>query len=331
MIQQIRLFLGPARIQALFFLLAFTGLGNLLLNVVVDEVSWARDAQTVLVFVFLIGGAVIVIGRLSPMERGRWTAILSPALGAVILGAFIVPRWFLATLGLAAGWMVAGGFLFRQRGPMEYREAVRHLRKNRYAEAAKELDALIKQDSRNLDHHHFRAEIFRVWGKLDRARKDYLRMTELDSKSAAAYNGLAEVELQMEHYDRAHEAAIRALELAPDDWVAFYNLGIIEDRLGASEAVIEHLDRALAIKISDPRHRLLAYLFKARAYARLGDTDSALEAAQQLKKHRSGLNEWQILLQNDQASTLRAMLEDDIQTVQGLLTGELTVEALTDG
>jgi predicted Zn-dependent protease len=106
---------------------------------------------------------------------------------------------------------------------------------------------------------------------------------------------------------------------------------MIEDRLGASEAVIEHLDRALEIKIDDARHRLLAWLFLARAYARLGDSDAAGNAVARLKKLRGGLNEWQILLQNDQSDTLRAMLESDVQTAQALVDGTLDVKTLAHG
>ena len=331
MLQRFRFFLGPARTQALFFLLAFTGLGNLILNVFVEESSWARDGQTLLVFVFVVGATVLIIGRLSPENRTRWIAILAPAFGAAILGVFVIPDLLLVTLGLAIGWVVAGMFLFRGRGPMEYREAVRHLHKGRYGEAVKVMDHLINQESDNADHYHFRAEVFRVWGKLGRARRDYLKLTQLVPDSAAAFNGLAEVELQAGRYDPAHDAAVRALEQAPNDWVAYYNLGMIEDRLGASEAVIEHLERALEIRINDSRHRLLAWLFLARAYARLGDLDAARDAISWLRKLRGGLNEWQILLQNDQAETLRAMLEADVQTVQTLVDGDLDAEALANG
>jgi tetratricopeptide (TPR) repeat protein len=331
MIQRFRLFLGPTRLQTLFLLLAFTGLGNLILNVLVEDYTWVRDAQTVLVFVFLIGTATIIVGRLSPIERGRWTAILVPAFGALIIGTFFVPKYFLVALGLAVGWIIASMLLFKGSGPVEYKQAVRHLRKNRYAEAVKELDALIKQDAKNPAHYHFRAEIFRVWGRLNQARNDYTKMTRLDPNSAMAYNGLAEIELQAKQYDAAHQAAIRAQELAPNDWVALYNLGTIEDRLGASEAVIEHLEQALEIKISDSRHRSLAYLFLARAYSRLGDMDAAGDTVKTLKRYRGGLNEWQVLLQSDQAKTLRDMLGDDVETALALVAGKIDVEALADG
>ncbi len=183
----------------------------------------------------------------------------------------VLPQFALALIGAAAGWIVAGAFLFRARAPMEYQKAVKHLRKSEYAEAVQTMDILIKSEPRDPNHYRFRAELLRLWGKLDKARKDYQRMTELDPQSAVAYNGLAEVYLQSGDYDPALEAAQRAAELAPDEWVAYYNLGMIEDRLERSPDVIEHLERALALKVPDARHRLLMYLYIARANARLGN------------------------------------------------------------
>lgn len=331
MLQRLHLFLGPTQTRRLFLLLAFTGLANLILNAFVDELPWARDGQTALVLVFLIGTTGLIVARLSPQERARWIAILAPAIGALIIGVVVAPDQLLVALGLALGWIVAGMFLFRSRGPMEYREAVKHLHKGRYDEAIQILDRLIKQEPEKADHYHFRAEVFRVWGKLDRSRRDYQHLTQLVPESAVAFNGLAEVELQAARYDPARDAAIRALERAPDDWVAHYNLGMIEDRLGASEAAIDHLDRALELRISDARHLLLAWLFLVRAYARLGDFEAARSGVARLRKLRGGLNEWQVLLQNDQAETLRAMLEEDVQTAQALVDGDLEVEAFANG
>ena len=45
------------------------------------------------------------------------------------------------------------------------------------------------------------------------------------------HNGLAEVELQAGRFEAAQKAAHKAQELAPQEWVAAYNLGMIEDRL----------------------------------------------------------------------------------------------------
>lgn len=322
------LFLGTARLRALFILIAATGLVSLILNGVTGD--WVTPVQSLLLVVALVGSAIIIISKMDAEDRGRWLALLLPSIGAVVLALTVLPQFMLPLFGGALGWLVAGIFFFRTRGPMEYQEAVKHLRRNEYAEAVKTMDILIKQQPRDPNHYRFRAELLRVWGKLDKAKKDYQRMTELEPRSAVAFNGLAEVLLQAGDYEPARVAAQRAAELAPDEWVALYNLGMIEDRLGRSEDVIEHLSAALALKVPDARHRLLMYLYLARAYARLGDTTAAQDATIQVRKHKNGLGEWQKLLQSEQAETLRATLGDDIATAAELAAGRSDVMTLAE-
>ncbi|HLU12092.1 MAG TPA: tetratricopeptide repeat protein [Oceanobacillus sp.] len=330
MIERFRLFLGPARLRSIFFLIALTGLASLILNAVVDEYDWVRPVQTLLALAAVVGVLVIIGGRLEPEDRGRLAALLLPALGAITLGLTILPHLLLPLAGAAAGWIVAGLLLFRSRAPMEYQKAIRHLRKNEYEAAVKTMDGLIKAQPDDPNHYRFRAELLRLWGKLDRARRDYIRMTELDPNSAVGYNGLAEVSLQEGNHERAHEAAVRAAELAPDDWVALYNLGMIEDRLKQNAQAIEHLQQALELKVPDVRHRLLIHLYLARAYARTGEMERASEQLAAIKKHRSGLEEWQKILENEQAATLRSVLGSDVQAAQELVDGKLTLENLAE-
>jgi Tfp pilus assembly protein PilF len=329
MFKRISLFLGPDRLRNLFLLLAFTGLANLILNVFADESPWARDGQTILVIVWLIGSAWIVISAMQPYERGRWLGILAPAIGAIGLG-LIVPRFFGLAIGAAIGWVLAGALIFRPRGPEEYRAAVRYLRKSQYKEAVDEMTDLIKREPKVAGHYRFRAELLRLWGKLDRARRDYKKMAELEPELAVAWNGLAEVELQSGNYEAAHNAALKALDLAPGEWVAAYNLGMIEDRLGQAEAAIDHLQQALDAKVPDARHRLLIYLYLTRAHLRLGDRDAAEKTLDKLRNHGGGLNEWEVILQSEQADTLRAVMEEDIETVKALVTGEMALDDLSE-
>ncbi|GAB4508516.1 MAG: hypothetical protein OHK0046_01190 [Anaerolineae bacterium] len=328
MFKQFQLFLGQERLRALVLLLGLTGLFSLILNTVVEDYDWVRPAQTILAFVFLIGAAIIIGTRLDPFERGRWASLLVPALGAVALGAFVIPQYLGLLVGASIGWVVAGIFIFRPRGPMAYQQAVKHLRRSEYADAVKVMDEVIKDDPNQPNHYRFRAEILRLWGKLDRARRDYEKMIQIDPESAVAYNGLAEVLLQAGQYAQAQTAALKAYELAPDEWVAAYNLGMIEDRLGDAPNALRHLDLALNTKVPDARHRLLIHFYRARAHARLGDFEAARAAVEIIKKQRGGLNEWQMILESEQAETLRAVLAADIQAAEALVNDEMTVEAL---
>ncbi|MBC7812408.1 MAG: tetratricopeptide repeat protein [Burkholderiales bacterium] len=331
-INQIRVFIGPARLRALFLLLAGTGILSLVLNGFVDQYEWVRAVQTLLAIGFLIGAALIIGSRLPREERLRWLAIIAPSIGLLALGLTVLPHLLLPLAGGAIGWIIAGLFLFRSKVRMEYQQAVKHLRRSEYEEAVTVMDGLIQREPNNSAHYRFRAELLRLWGKLDRARRDYQRMAEITSDSAVAYNGLAEVLLQMNRYEDAERAAERAYGLAPDDWVAAYNLGMIEDRLATqSKDVIEHLQWALELGVPDVRHRLLIHLYLIRAYTRLAEKEAASAQLEELKRNRDGLSEWQTLLQSEQASALRAALGADVEEAQRLVSGELGLEALAQG
>ncbi len=327
--RRILIFLGPTGSRALFILLAGTGLTSLVLNAVGQQVAWVQPVQTVLALAFILGTLVIIFTRLPSEERGRWTGILMPVLLALIFGLFVAPQFLGVLIGGSLGWIVAAGFITRNRMPVDYRQAIKHLRKNNYAEAVRSMDQVIKDEPNHAQHYKFRAEIYRIWGKLDRSVRDYQRMTELVPESPVAFNGLAEVYLQRGEYPRALEAARKAHELAPGDWVALYNLGMIEDRLKLSDEVVAHLSAVLRMKIKDVRHRALIHLYLVRAYARLGHADSALEHVDALKKHTSGLHEWETILKDQQAETLRAVIGADVDLAMELASGSLTVVDLT--
>lgn len=327
-LNRVQFFLGPERSRIFVVWLGLTGLASLILNVIVNDYDWVRPVQSLILIAFLIGAAVIFGGRMMPDERSRWLGILIPAFGALFLGFVIVPQWSLPLVGAAVGWVIAGLFLSRSKMPQEYREAVRHLRKNHYPEAVKIMDGVIKAQPNEPNHYRFRAEILRVWGKLDRARRDYQTMTQIAPDSALAFNGLAEVCLQARNYPAALEAAQRAQELAPDDWVTYYNLGMIEDRLGQSEQVITHLKRALELKIRDVRHTVLIHFYLARAYSRSGQVEAAREEIKQVRRHQDGLDEWHKLLESEQAGTLRTALGADIEAAQQAANNQLEPAAL---
>jgi tetratricopeptide (TPR) repeat protein len=258
MIEQFRLFLGPARLRAFFLLLALTGLASLILNAL--DVSWATSAQMLMVLVFVVGALVIIGGRLDSDSRNRWVAILIPAVGLILLGFIALPQFLLPLLGAAIGWIVAGALLFRRRMPKEFQAAIKSMRKSNYHDAVQSMNALIREDDQNEHYYRLRAEIFRLWGKLDRARKDYEQMIVIAPESAVAFNGLAEVHLQAGKFEDARAAGLVAFDLAPDEWVAAYNLGMIDDRLRESASAVEHLGLALQRNVPDARHRLLIHL-----------------------------------------------------------------------
>ncbi len=324
MIRRMQSFLGPRRFRAFLALLAATGLASLALNVLVQGSPVATGIQSLLLVIFILGSSVIVLGRLPTEERLRWLGIIVPSALAIVIGSLAFPHLTGLFVGAGLGWIVAGIFIFRDpRGPQNYRAAVKAMRRGDYQSAISSMSAEIREKPDQAQHFRFRAELHRLAGDLDSARADYRQMAELNAQSAVAYNGLAEVELQARRYEEAMQAARVAHELAPDEWVAAYNLGMIEERLRQDDAALRHLSDALALEIPDSRHRLLVHLYLWRVYQRRGDLDSAGDSLAALKREKAGLEEWKVIMSADEAQALRAVLSDDIEEARRLIKDEL--------
>lgn len=330
MIQNFKTWLGEGRFWALIGMLIVTGLGSLVFQFTGIENTVVT--QNALVGAFLVGSILLIGSRMDTAQRGRWAAILVPSFGLVLLGVLFLPQYLWIFLGGAFGWAVISLLLFGdERTPMQYRQAVKAMRDKDYKKAIDTMDDLIKQEADDPNHYRFRAELLRLWGKLGRARRDYQTMldkSETDEDRAVAYNGIAEVDLQAGNYQEALDAAQSAYDLAPDEWVAAYNLGMIADRLQDSPRALESLQKALNAEIADSRHRLLVYLWQLRAYARLNQLDDAESALANLKNERKGLKEWQKILPDEQAKVLRDVLEDDVKLIEQLINGDIQPTAL---
>ena len=320
---------GTARLRAFFLLFALTGLASLVLNALdARENPWATPLQTLLAFSVPVGAVVIYVSGHDPSSRRRSIIILLPVALALVLTLVVEANLRLPLAGVALGWALAGWFLFRPGQPRQVRNAIRALRRGRRDEALAAMDEIIKLEPEVAAHYRLRAEILRLDGRLSRASHDYRRMTRLAPDDAGAWNGLAEVLLQAGRHQEALEAARQAARLAPGDWVASYNQGMIEDRLGLARPALEHAGEALAANVPDARHRLLLNLYLARARMRLGDRARAEEALKQLRREGKGLEEWQRLLEHEQAATLRVVLEEDIQLARMLMKDDAALDGL---
>lgn len=325
-INRFKNWLGTRRFYLLLGMFASTGILSFALFF--WDVPEKIAAQNALALASLAGAAWLIMGRFDSEIRRTWTAILLPAFGLVVLGIVIVQQYQLAFLGAAFGWIIVGLLLFgKTQAPMQYRAAIKAMRKNDFKQAVSLMDDLIKLESDTPQHYRFRAELLRLSDKLGRARNDYQKMAKIShdkgdiAQEAVAYNGLAEIELQAGNYQTALEAAQKAYELAPQEWVAAYNLGMIQDRMKASEQVIQSLEQALAAKVPDARHRLLIYFYMLRAYSRLKETAKAQDTLQKLQRESKGLKEWELILQDEQATVLRDVLGADIQLASQLING----------
>ncbi|NDJ86423.1 MAG: tetratricopeptide repeat protein [Chloroflexi bacterium] len=330
MLRQFWTWLGPARQRLLIAALVVTGMASLLLRAFVDA-DWSITAQTLLALGFLAVMTATIGSRMPPPARGRLFFTIGPALGLVTVGLFLSNDLFPVILGLAFGWLLAAQFFMRDTMQMEYRKAIKHMRKQEYKQAIRVITELIKREPDNPEHVHFRAKLNQLSGQTAKAIRDFEKVVELAPDQPTGYNGLAELYLQRGEYEQARQYGLEAYQREKDFWVAPYNLGMIEDRLGKSDAALEHLAAVLEKGLPESRHRLLTHLWMARAYYRQGDLERADEALKKVKRERNGLREWKIILKDEQAQTLRRIMEDDIRLAEHVIDSDMRAAEAFEG
>lgn len=326
MFRQILVWLGPRRVRVLVGTLVVTGIASLLLVAFARDKSWSLPAQTLLMLVFLVIATVTVATRMPPQARRRIFFTIVPALGLAGVGVVAPSNLFGIAMGAAFGWLLAAQFFMRDRVRMEYKAAIRHMRRENYKQAIDLISDLIKKEPKQVDHVLFRARLNQVAGQTAGAIKDYEKVTRLEPELPDGYNGLAEIYLQKGDYTQARQHALEAFQRQPDFWVAPYNLAMIEDRLKQSQAVVDHLGAVLERGLPDSRHRLLSYLWLARAHYRLGNTEAANRALEALKRETRGMKEWQVILKSEQSTSLRHEFERDIQLAAQIIENEAVAE-----
>jgi tetratricopeptide (TPR) repeat protein len=319
--------LGPTRARVIFALLALTALGSLALSAFGQQAGWVPPVQSGLLVIFLFGASLTVLSRFSPDERRQFALVILPAVGALSLGLFFSSMMaFFGPVGI--GWLLISLIAVRGRVRREYQAAIKAMRKGEYDQAIAAVSGLIEAEPENADHPRFRAELYRLAGKIKQARADYEKVIALRPDSGVGYTGLAEVYLQDGEFESALPYAKQALEREPDDWVASYNLGMIEDRLNLWSDCVRHLELALRVGVPDGRHRLLIHLWLARACYRQGKMAEAERELQNLNRERSGLHEWRTIFENEEAAVLRSVLLDDVQLAERLAAGGAALDAL---
>jgi tetratricopeptide (TPR) repeat protein len=315
LLRDIRFWLGTDRINIILGALLATGIGSIVLGLVADG-GWVTTVQSLLAITFIAVAVVVIGSRMGPAGRRRLFFTLGPSLGLAVL-AFVLPaNFFPFVLGGAFGWILAAQFFMQEPTLMEYREAVRHMRKQEYKEAIKVLNGLVKDEPGNLEHLDFRARLFQLNGNTKNAMTDFEKMMEVAPDDPRAYTGMSGIYVRKGDFATAREYSEKAFLREPNDPAAPHDLAMIEDRLGNSEAVVDYIEEAKKLGLREQRLLLLAHLWQARAYHRLGELEDADAALAQMKRYRQGLSEWQRILEDTQAKTVRKIYEYDISVAQ---------------
>lgn len=328
MVKRLWHWLGAESAWMLTILLVGMVIGVVGVQVSVEDADSRLSLQLAMVWAFVAVLGLMLSARMTGQARRRLWIALGP--GLVLLGlGVLLPPLALFFGGGGLGWMIAGQIVLRGNVRMEYQSAVKHMRKGEYDQALAVMDQLVRAEPNAAEHYRFRAELFRLAGKPQKALSDYRRVVELTPDAIAGYAGLAETTVLQGNFDEARKYAKQALKHDRGGWMAAYNLGMIEDRRMAAKDSVRYLEQAVEAQIPHVRYRLMARLWLARNYARLGRNEDAKRAAEQMRKESKGLREWEVIMQSDEAVSLRDLLADDVALARRMIESSSPVDELS--
>ncbi len=105
---------------------------------------------------------------------------------------------------------------------------------------------------------------------------------------AAAWSGIGQANLQLQHYDQSAESYQNALRLNPDDGMALMGLAVLALRQGQPDVAVAELERAVKVDPND-----VNVLLYAQALRRVGRSAEADSATAQVQKVSSDLGQAQ--------------------------------------
>lgn len=323
MLQDLRQWLGPDGIRTLIGALVATGISSTLIGTVADG-AWVITIQSLLALSFLATATVVIGTRMGPYGQRRLFFTLLPALGIAAIATIAPVQFAPFILGGAFGWVLAAQFFVREETVMEYKVAVRHMRNQEYQDAIKSVSQLVRAEPDVIEHLDFRARLFQLDEQVKNAVRDYEKITELNPDDPRGYSGLAGIYVQQGEFEQAQHYSQLAFERSDSSPAMLHDLALIEDRLGNSQAVINHIDNAIESGLRESRLLLLGYLWQARAYHHLDQIEDAEAALQRVAQQKRGFKEWKQIIADPQSDAVRHIYADDIKLAERVVLFEQT-------
>ncbi|MCP4665285.1 MAG: DUF898 family protein [Deltaproteobacteria bacterium] len=120
-----------------------------------------------------------------------------------------------------------------------------------YDHEIKELNDLLRWDTKNAEAFYNRGWLFAARGDLQKAEKDYTRAVELNEKFGEAYYNRGLVYVNMKKYSRAIKDFTTAISLNYSALDAFCNRGSAHVELGRMDLALRDYNQALKIRRDD--------------------------------------------------------------------------------
>ena len=153
-----------------------------------------------------------------------------------------------------------------------------HYEKNDLAQAEETLKSVTEKGQNPLAIYNL-AKVYKKQGKLTEAKAGFLSALDLAASGEIAYKAANELGILYAtssdaDLPNAREYFQRAVALAPYDPKYYYNLALVEYRLGNTQAAVNALNRSLRYGGDTPK----AYAYIAKLYSELGKPDKAEES-----------------------------------------------------
>ncbi|HZI77817.1 MAG TPA: tetratricopeptide repeat protein, partial [Gemmatimonadales bacterium] len=107
-------------------------------------------------------------------------------------------------------------------------------------------------------------------GRYKEARQEFRRAVEIDPENAMAWANLGMASAASGSEQEAVESYSKALRLDPGNWLAHYNLGLLQARRGNPEEALRHLEQAFAAQPDPASPERLAMIADLRSSAPAG-------------------------------------------------------------
>jgi len=185
--------------------------------------------------------------------------------------------------------------LVKIKNPEEnIKEALKDIESENYNSALKKINSSINMNPHIANSYFIRGKIFYEIGHLTKAKIDFEKALELNSKLPEVHNSLGRLLLQENELYSARESFERAIEINPNYFNAYINLGVIDYRNGNYQQALFNFTRAIEINPNSE----LALKNRANTYSKLGAGDAVCEDISRLcklsncdRKYRNTLNQ----------------------------------------
>ena len=202
--------------------------------------------------------------------------------------------------------------MIRTAAPAEYQRAQQAYQRGDHAAALALLDEVERDHPDDYGTLHLRALIYRQRRQYDRAREVSERLLELRPDLYYGYAELGLAFLAEGQPARARKPLRRATEVAPELAEGHFNLGIACAEAADDQGAVEALSRALRLGLNDSVTRAMARYHLFVALQALGRQDEAEVERRYLQRYAGVLRRWRHELREGSFSSSEQQKEETL-------------------